>query len=538
VAYGNVNLGNVAQALRLSGYESSWLDDEQRRRLLESTPQAPAVLPDTNRALAALGANYRVPEPEHRELPPNPSEEPAPPPVSERSFNPNVGTPQLMREQTAGQNEALDLKQRQGDIASESFDRQAQAAGEFEQRSREGLNRAQQRVDENRQQQRVYEQQAHQRFQRISELVDNPPDESRGKVLRIIGAILGATDQGAAVGRGLSMLGQSMAGDVQGWARQIEAQKVAQGSALEMAQHQQADSEHELRTEKALTDMGFGVYGAALERIKAETNSQEAKRVADELQNGLRQKYVEHQLDLNARSAAASAKNQQGRADDALWNMPLDALAEAISNGTGGKRAQEIYMQRSKNSQGVREGEAKIADLTASTEKKQREAIEGNTNEEVLPGYVTTVGLGPADKTAIRANAMGIDDIVADIGRLRQIRERNQGGTWNADDEAEAEGIRGRMSTKLSQLNGAGAPSEGERELFAKQIVDPTGFYMRKNPTEIYDRMAKDLRAGFEAKLKSIGLVRGGANRGALGYQRDQSAGGEPVASRGASGGW
>jgi hypothetical protein len=375
VPYGNLNLGNVAAALRMTGADPSWLEEREREEQLAAMQRRPDVPSDTNRALEMLGSGYRVPEPAQRELPPNPYEEPPRPPrVSEQPFNPNAGTRHLRNEYTAGQNEALDLKGRQGEIASQGFDAQAAAAGEMEQQRREGFSRVQQRVDENRTQQRAYEAQAHERFNRISQLVDAPPDQSRGKVLRIIGAVLSATDRGAAVGRGLQMLGQSMAGDVQGWAQQIEAQKMAQGSALAMAAHEQGDSEHELKTEQALADMGFGVYSASLERIKAEAASQEAVRVADELQNGLRQKYVEHQLDINARSAAAGAQRQRSQADDVLYNMPLEALATAIAEGKAGKHGQEIYMQRAKNSQDVREGEAKIANLTAESKAKLTEA--------------------------------------------------------------------------------------------------------------------------------------------------------------------
>lgn len=545
--YGGLDLGNMASALRMTGGDPVWLEEMRRRQGLASREPSP-VPPEANGALAALGSSYRVPDPgpaEQREPPPNPYEEsPAPAPrVEDTPFNPGASNRQLQQEYTTGQNEMLDLKQRQGDIQADALRQHGEAAGELESARREGLARAQQQVDEGRSRQQDFQEQARRRLDTITSMVDHPPDQSRGKVLSIIGTMLsasGANGLASAAGAGLQMLGRSMAGDVEQWQAEIGAQKGAHTALLQQAQTEGANSESAIRVEQGLSDLAFGVYNAAIDRVKVEAGSQEAVRAADELQNGLRAKYVEAQLDINARKAAAAAKKQQGRADDVLWNMPMDALATAIADGSGGKRAQEIYKQRAKNSQDVREGEAKISDLMAGTAKKEREASEGGVGEEVLPGHIATVNLGPADKTALRANAMAINDVIADLGRLREIRKRHDGGTFNADDESEAKGIMGRMSTKLSQMNGAGAPSEGERELFRESLTDPTGFYLRKNPVELYDRMAHDFRNNFNAKLRSIGVVPRSSAGSGLGFERDKSsgAGAGGVASRGVSGGW
>jgi hypothetical protein len=538
VAFGNLNLGNVAEALRLTGADPSWLEEREREEQLAAMQRRPDVPPATNQALETLGSSYRVPEP--REPQPNPYEEPRVPSVSATPFNPNAPTRQLRGEQVAMQNEALELKGRHGDIANKSdgqiaaegFDQQAAAAREMEDSRRAGLSQVRERVDTNRTQQQDFEAQALEHYNQITALAGQQPDASRGKALQVVAAVLSMTPRGAQVGKGLNMLGNMMASDVQRWGQQMEAQRVAQTAALGMAAHEQADSEHELQMEKQLVDLGYGVYGAALERVKAETSSQEAVSVATELQNGLRQNYVAHQLDLNARTAAAGARRQQGRADERLETMDLDLLAQEIAAGNVGERGQAIYAKRVKRSQDLREGEGKIAKL-------QREG-EGGTGEEVLPGYVSTVALGPSDKTTIRANAMAVNDIISDIGKLRAIRARNDdGGTWNADDRTQAEGIMGRMSTKLSQMNGAGAPSEGERELFAKSLVDPTGFYARKHPIKLYGRMAVDFRSSFNSKLKAIGIVPAGARSGGggLGFEQDPDKRLGQV-TRGSSGGW
>ncbi|HEX6239956.1 MAG TPA: hypothetical protein VFZ61_03645 [Polyangiales bacterium] len=524
--YGNLNLGNLAMALRMTGAEPRDELLEQLRQQQTQPQQAPALPADTQKALEMTGGKFRVPaeEPRPQEsmrereaaIPGNPYPEA----VSGRDFNPRASSGTLQRERTEHMNEALDLKERQGEIASEGMDRQARAAGELEQSRREGIAATRQRVEQNRTEKLQFEQQANERLARITAMVDKgPPQPGVGaKVMQIIGAVMSAAGgPEAGLGRGMAMLGQSMAGDKDGWLREIQANQSVHQQLMQAAQAQNADSSAEIGVEQGLQELNAGVYNAELERIKAETNSQEVKRVASELQNGLRSQFVD--AELQKRGTA-----QRTRGDDVLWRMPMDQLAEQIAAGNVGKHGQEIYQQRAKASQGVRKGEAELEQTAAETEKLRR-GNAGGAGEEVVPGYVATVELGPADKTAIRANASATADIVSDLGKLRAIRERNDGGTWNANDVSEAKGIMGRMSTKLSQMNGAGAPSESERELFMESLTDPTGFYWRKDPIELYDRQARGFRESFESRMRSIGVVPGGAREGAagLGFNEDKA---------------
>lgn len=467
---------------------------------------------DTDRALEMTGSKYRLPDVEIEQGAPeaNPYRET----VGQREFNPKASTKQLRSELAEGQNDALDYVSEKGEIQGRGLERQADLAGDLAEQRKQGMAEAQARVDQSRQVREAMQREAYQRLDKISAMVDNPPDQSRGKVLQIIGAVMGASGKGGAIGAGLQMLGRSMAGDVQGWATEIDANRGALQSMFGAIESQEKGEEHELRMQKAYADLGFGVYEASLAQVQAEAKSEEARAVAGELRNGLRAKYAETQIEFNERQEALRAKAGAGSARSAADDKILQELAAlpeeqrseaAIAKGG---RAVELW----KKAQGTLTADATITKTRADALKTAADAAAppGSANKtqgtELLPGYVDTVGLDPATRTDLRKNTMAMEDILNDLGRLRAIRKKNDGGTWNKNDEAEAQSIVTGLAPKMSQLSGAGAPSESEREDFTGSLTDPTGFYLFKEPTELYDRMAERLRSGMKARLRSNGV--------------------------------
>lgn len=126
--------------------------------------------------------------------------------------------------------------------------------------------------------------------------------------------------------------------------------------------------------------------------------------------------------------------------------------------------------------------------------------------KEVIPGFVDNIGLEKPDVTAIRKNAGVVADLQNDYKLLDALRQKNAGGTWNADDTSKAQRITNGMVSKFSQMTGAGAPSESERDDFKATLVDPTGFYLFKDPSAIYKTAQSDLQTGLDARLRSIGV--------------------------------
>jgi hypothetical protein len=345
---------------------------------------AQPVPPEVDRALETLGSSYRVPREQPAPTPPPETtrerdaaipSNPYPEAPSERHYDPRASTKQLTSNRTDLMNEQVDLAGRKGEIDAERETQRAAAAGELEQRNRQGFEATQGRVEQNRTDRAALEAQAADRLARITQLVDQgPPKPSvMSKVMGIIGTVLsvaGGNERAQAMGRGVSMLGQSMQGDSSEWKQQIAGNQAVHSQLLAAAQNEGDDSESGITVEKGLQDLGAGVYNSALERIKAESQSEEVKRAASELQNGLLMKFTEG--DLKHRAAA-----QRKRADDLLYNMGDDQLAAELAAGHGGKRGHDIYMDRAADSQKLRKGELELQHTQAQIDKARGEAAGG-----------------------------------------------------------------------------------------------------------------------------------------------------------------
>ena len=529
---GGYNLGNLAMALRMTGSENPDALIEQLRQQQAVPEQPPPQLPpNTDKALEMTGGRPRESLREREAAIPG---NPYPEAVSDRDFNPRASTGTLQRERTEHMNEALDLKGRQGEIASRGMDRQAEAAGELEQGRRDGIAATRQRVEANRAQRQALEAQANERLGKISQMVDNRP-EARGQMMQIIGAVLSAAPGGAGgIGRGLAMMGQSMNNRVQEWMQEIGANQALHNQLLAAAREEQGDSEHEVRIESGLQELAAGVYNAELEKIKAETQSEEVKRAASVLQNGLRSQFTD--AELQKRTA-----QQAKRGDDMLWRMPMDQLAEQIAAGNVGKHGQEIYQQRAKASQGVRKGEAELEQTAAQTEKLRREG-EGGPKMTESERKVDSVVKGIAGENGPYARLSKIvTDAGGDTSRMDMPRF-GVGGVSSVLPNALVPEENLQQDADLNALIGAVLRAESGASITQDEVAN-------KRRGLGLDSSDETVRAqGLQSLLQQVRSIDThgrlqGSGRGAVRFSPEQpkragpGGGGAPVASRPAGGG-
>ena len=571
-----VSLGDLAAALSATGANKDFVrqlqEEEDRRRLQLSDPQPAAVEPPpsaprtfglppgTQEALKRTGSGYKVPDapadvpeqelgltsterslPENpyvdharegeRELPGNPYES-----VGQSDFNPRASQKQLRQQYAQTQNERLDNITDGGDAQAMAARRQGDVYGA----QGSELNRIRQdaegRVNVNRAQKDALEQEALARLDAMNEMMANPPRPSTmQKVLGILTAVASTKSGGGAVAGG-QMLGQLIGQQTAAWQQNIAQHGHMANQMLELLKAQNADSDSELDHAKMLSGLVVSEYDTALKQVASDAKSDEIRNAAIETRADLRNKFVVQQMQLNEQAAAQRKKQGLAAQDTAL----LSALSQVDESERPMLAAQygERGLKLLEHLQKPIANQADVEGKRASAEKDMR-TEGGGVGTEVLPGYVDTVGVDKPTITEVRKNAQAMESLISDLGRLRALRTKNGGGTWDQNDAQEAQNIMGGMSTKLSQFNGAGAPSEGERELFMKGLTDPTGFYMFKDPEELYTRMARDFRNGFNSKLKSIGIMPKDTQRASsLGFQPDQEGKKKPgisdvVANRG-----
>lgn len=517
MAFGNVNLGNLSSVLSMTGGDPTLAERFQTETPPPAAPPLQqSVIPDNaNDVLAATGSQYRVPSapaaaPALTDDELLNASQPAAPASVDRTVAPvsrNATLPQLNKSMEDTTNRQIELKTEGGDIDSAGAKQQAQLYRDEQVEGREGIDQMKERRQAALARKDQNTEKAYASLQSMQDQLGNPPDTSKGKVLQIIGAILGGTKGGAGIGRGLQMIGQMQGGDVEAWARGVEGSDKITKALTAMNAAEDSGVDHELAQEHQLSTLVTANTLNALNAVAAETKSEETKRAAEELAVGVKAKYEQHRAEILTKQAAVAAKKKTSNAIYAAiakGKTPQERAAIALSYGDDGEAVL-------KKIQGTDKAVADIENTAAGTEKTRAEAAakagEGGP-QEILPGYFSSVPLDKPTITDINKNARATASIIADLGTLRAIRERNKGGTWDSSDMAVAEGILSRMPAKYSQMSGSGAPSESEKEEFKAITLNPTDFFARKNPTEIYDRTARELQNNLDAQLDIIGVAK------------------------------
>jgi len=328
----------------------------------EPTPELQAEQPAQAPAQKPRQARKAAPAPRQESVPVDD--------VEDRIWNPNASSRTLRGEQAAGQNRALDLEeQTKGAIKAEGAERKAAELGELRNIQREGREGVAQRVALNREQKQQFEQRMMQRMDELSDKMRNPPKDTMGMVMGIVAAAMAAKGdgRGAAISQGL---GQAFGGKMKKWEAGLAADQQEIGHLKTLYGMQNDDSESELKQEAQLSSLAVAEFDSALRQVGEETQSKEARAIAEQARLDLRNKYVAHALDIRDRAAQQQAA---GRQDVDLYkfiaSQPTPELRAAAAAQFGSKGQQVLQ-----NIQKSDKGAAEIDSTTASTEKTRIEA--------------------------------------------------------------------------------------------------------------------------------------------------------------------
>jgi len=416
------NLGNLAQALKVTGYDDpellAALDSRTNQQpweaapepvqtvvapaqpavavpvpvpvqapaaspkiTIETQPQQPAptsVVPDANiqnQALEIAGSPYRVPVPTAQDIAP---------------FNPNQKIKALKAESTAGKNDRLGLTLQQGDIAAEGYDKQATLAGGLEAEERATNATAKAAIDKNRADKAQLESEADKRLRSVVDRLDHPPDRTMERVFGIIGAILSiGGNKGAA--SGMQMLGSLINKDAQKYADGLAADQGALDLFNKQAGREADDSEHEARLASQIHTLSVAPYQAALTKIAAETNSKETKRAALDAASQLRNQYVDNEVKM--KTAQGIAGNQKKLELDAyrVLSQIQDPRQRELVAGQIGPVGMKVWKELNSGALQVAELGSKAAGTKKTEEETKKLALEAAKGPQPKTEYDSKV---------------------------------------------------------------------------------------------------------------------------------------------------
>lgn len=401
----------------------------------------------TNDALARTGSDYRVPEPER-----------APPPDQLAQ----------MRDEARFATEVPIAK-------AESFQRQADLKGQEAARQREVTEQSRQNVDQRRQQMRGFEAQAVDRLNRITALVDSPPQESRNAGRAIMGAILSVASQGR-VSDGREAMAREMRANVERWKTEIAGNREAMDALLAMSKHQGNVAEFDAQLDQKLLEYEFGALNASLEQEKLQAQSREQLHAAEQAQRTLIGGYVRSQL----------------------YTMPLPDLARAVQSGDVGEEGQKVFYERAeaetklqkgeldlrKGQQDLQQGDVDMQGKRLGMEKTQAE-IEKLRRESAggAPGARVAGGFEIADPQVWNSIAVGtrsdfergtsnVPGLVKQMRNLKaMVKDYGTEGTWT-DAGAKMSTMSAGIMGGYKEAEKLGALDKGVVEMVERLIGD------------------------------------------------------------------
>lgn len=586
MAFGNLNLGNIASALKLTGADPSLADG------FASAQQAPVdagpsvVPPNVNDALKATGSSYEVPATPAPAVDPETAaylrhtgktvddrsaaerrnsqaewaaegdsvaegfsakngysangqtwkngqlvntyrdgaqrggaSAPAPsapmPEVGRVNANASMGE---LKQRVAGNvGTGQDLALARGDVQSGGDVQSAEVLRGDAAEGRAGIDEAKSRRDAALGRKDENTRKAYGALEDMQMALGHPPDVNKGKWLSLIGGAIASSGKGGAIGQVMQGLGQMQMSQLDDWQRGIAGNEKIAKLLTEMNDSEDKGTENELNQQSKLNAMVTANSLNTLKAIEHETHSEDVKLVAREAALKLKDQYEQHDLGIKQKLAATAAATKVDRAMYQAITAGKSAPERAAIASLYGKKGQAALQDIQKSDKSVVDIEGQ--DITnragiAGIGKTEAEAAklrgEGGP-QQIVEGYYSTPGmnLDPTTIADIRKNARAMASIQSDLSQLREIRKRNNGGTWNTTDVSTADGILARLPAKYSQMSGSGAPSETENKIFKEITSNPTDFYSRKNPIDIYDSTIASLQNNFDAQADIVGVRRG-----------------------------
>lgn len=447
--------------------------------------------------------------------------------VEDRIWNPNASSRTLRGEQTAGQNRALELEeQTKGAIKAEGAERKAAELNELRAIQREGREGVAQRVALNREQKQQFEQRMLQRMDEISDKIRNPPKDTMGMVMGIIAAAMSAGGNGGAAAL-VNGIGQAMNTKMKKWEAGLAADQAELGHLKTMFGMQNDDSESELKQEAQLSSLAVAEFDSALRQVGEETQSKEARAIAEQARLDLRNKYVQHSLDIRQRAATQQAAAQQ---DQELYKFIASQPtpeARAAAAAQFGSKGQAVLQNIQKSDKGA----ADIDSTAAGTEKTRIEAAKaafdigkgpgGKVDSDVVgshvPGGYQVVDEGawrntpePVRTAFVKAQG-ALPGITSKLERLKQMMATHGTENWPTDAKREMEALYGGALGDIKEVMELGALDNGVERLVQKMLPDPTGYNMglgnwvENGPAKI-DQTIQFLRQQAGARARTFGL--------------------------------
>lgn len=528
MGFGNVNLGNLATALSMTGGNPSLADQLKLEAAQQQPAPAPAspIPPATNQALEATGSAYRVPEaappatPEPAPSAPAPAEPAQPAPYTGTKaggVNPNAGVNELKGRVAGNVGTGQALETELGDTRARGQTQSAEVLRADAAEGRAGIDEVKGRRGEAMKRKDANREGAYHELEDLRTAMGHPPDVSKGKWLALIGGAIGASGKGGPLGAVLQGMGQMQMGELERWQQGMAGNEKIAKMLTEMNDSEDKGTDSELNQQSKLNAMVTANSLNALGAIEHETKSDEVRNLAQQASLKLKDAYEQHDLGVKQKLAATAATKA---ADQAMYR----AIASAGSPGerqavayTYGAKGAEVLKTMQANDKGLLDVEAGAlgnrkteADIRKTDADTAKLALEGGP-QQIIPGYFSTPGmaLDPGTIGDLRKNARAMASLQDDLAQLREIRMRNNGGTWDPTDVSTAESILAGMPAKRSQMSGSGAPSEQENKAFSQILTNPTEYFARKDPVSIYDSISQSLQQNYDAQADVMGVRKG-----------------------------
>lgn len=339
-------------------------------------------------------------------------------PVEQRDFNRKASSGTLQNELQEGQNRTLDLVEQLGDkehgglVRAEGAEAKAGELGELRQIQRSRRENVTSRLDLNRAQKDEFEARINAKIDQMSDKMRNPPKDTMGMVMGIIGAVMSAGGKGGAASA-LQGLGSALNSKMRNWEAGLAADDAELKNLRGMFDMQNNDSESELRQEANLSALAVAEFDSALKQVEQTVESKEAKEAAALTRLTLRQQAAQHMLDIRKRAAGAQREQEIYQL---LASAPTAEKRAALA-GQFGALGQKVLQNIQKSDKGM----ADINQTVTDTQKAQAETAKTLTEAQKLAIEATN----PQSKMSEgeRRNDSVIAGVAGENGPYRRLQK-------------------------------------------------------------------------------------------------------------------
>ncbi len=466
----------------------------------------------TDADILGLSTNRKNPQPAPQ--PGAASAQPQADGIEDTRFNASDKTRKIQAGIAEGNNRTLDLLGEKEEILAAKQGQQRDINAARSEQAIGAINDAYDRADAHKGR---YEESRAQMDQELSELkqkMGNPPFDTVGLVMGLVGALAAANGKPEAgrilqqgVGNAINTKMNRWRGEIEGGNQHLEGM----GKLVNMDRLAAADEEAGAAAiQKAVT----AEFDAAMDQAEREAKTEQEKNAVSMLRNDFRTKLGQSEIQRRQKDAAAANRRRvNGLLAKATTQEERDAIANA--NGDVGRDILKDMLKQNMDQAKVGSellGQQKTAAETVALQAKAAKdaaKAEGKPYKGFIPGKVFTSDLPSGLETKVGEKSMAYGGIRSGYNRLIELAEKvkvNHGGHWNADDVAEANKIRENMVGQESNFNGLGAPTGKEHDQVISGIADPQAFFQRADSRELLIRASRNIKSNFDESLKGVGI--------------------------------